>query len=63
MLLAVGTSVATMQSPPPQQGWPYRGQRGDAHSPLTDITPENVARWHRVGVVPAEQNKQEFGTR
>ena len=65
LLLAVGTAVATMQSPPPSQGWPaYAADNAATHySPLTDITPDNVARltvaWEWS---PAEQNKQEFGT-
>jgi len=64
-LLAVGTSVATMQSSLPSQGWPaYAADNAATHySPLGDITPENVARltvaWEWS---PAEQNKQEFGT-
>jgi quinoprotein glucose dehydrogenase len=65
LLLALGTSVAAMQSPSPSQAWPaYAGDNAATHySPLTDITPENVARltvaWEWS---PAEQNKQEFGT-
>ena len=65
LLLAVGTSVATTQSPPPQQAWPvYAADNAATHySSLADITPENVARlavaWEWS---PAEQNKQEFGT-
>ena len=65
LLLAVGTSAVTSQSPASSQGWPsYAADNAATHySPLTDITPANVAQlavaweWYS-----PDRPSQEFGT-
>src|SRR5688500_3089317 len=65
LLLAVGMSMVTAQGPSPPQAWPsYAADNAATHySPLTDLTPGNVAQlavaweWHS-----PERPSQEFGT-
>ncbi len=65
LVISAGLAMAAAQSPLPPQPWPsYAADNAATHySPLTDITPANVAQlsvaWEWS---PAEQSKQEFGT-